>query len=179
MERDHADGKDAKEIECEADMDYTSSYMKILEESLQKKQTVLQAVLEACRRQEELAELDEFDLDAFYTIMDQKDALLKQLDELDAGFEKTYEGVRNELNQNRASYAAQILQMQKLIRKVTDLGVEIQALEERNRVKLEMKFAGQKKEMRQVKTSSRVASTYYKAMTNPQNTDSYFMDQKK
>ena len=69
--------------------------------------------------------------------------------------------------------------MQNLIRKVTDLGVEIRALEERNRSKLEVRFADQKKEMRQVKTSNKAASTYYKAMANPQNTDSYFMDQKK
>lgn len=179
MERDHADGKIAEKIECEAEMDYTSSYMKILEETLQKKQTVLQAILEACRRQETLAEQDEFDPDAFNSIMDQKEALLERLTELDEGFEKTYEGVRKELNQNRAQYTEQIRQMQELIRRVTDLGVEIRALEERNRVKLEARFAGQKKEMRQVKTSNRVASTYYKAMANPQNTDSYFMDQKK
>lgn len=160
-------------------MDYTSSYMTILQETLEKKQTVLQAILEACKRQGELAEQEEFDPDMFNSIMDQKDALLTQLTQLDEGFEKTYEGVRSELNQNRSQYAEQIRNMQNLIRKVTDLGVEIQALEERNRSKLEVRFAGQKKEMRQVKTSNKAASTYYKAMANPQNTDSYFMDQKK
>lgn len=160
-------------------MDYTSSYMTILQETLEKKQAVLQAILEACRRQGKLTEQEEFDPDIFSSIMDQKDALLTQLTQLDEGFEKTYEGIRSELNQNRSQYAEQIRDMQNLIRKVTDLGVEIRALEERNRSKLEVRFADQKKEMRQVKTSNKAASTYYKAMANPQNTDSYFMDQKK
>lgn len=160
-------------------MDYTSSYMTILQETLGKKQAVLQAILEACRRQGELTEQEEFDPDIFSSIMDQKDALLTQLTQLDEGFEKTYEGIRSELDQNRSRYAEQIRDMQNLIRKVTDLGVEIRALEERNRSKLEVRFADQKKEMRQVKTSNKAASTYYKAMANPQNTDSYFMDQKK
>lgn len=160
-------------------MDYTSSYMTILQETLEKKQAVLQAILETCRRQGKLTEQEEFDPDIFSSIMDQKDALLTQLTQLDEGFEKTYEGIRSELNQNRSQYAEQIRDMQNLIRKVTDLGVEIRALEERNRSKLEVRFADQKKEMRQVKTSNKAASTYYKAMANPQNTDSYFMDQKK
>lgn len=160
-------------------MEYTLSYMKILEDTLRKKLTVLQALLEACKRQEELAEQEEFDSDAFDITMEQKDALLAQLTKLDEGFEKTYEGVREEMNRNKSQYADQIRQMQALIRQVTDLGVAIRTQEERNRGKLELRFTAQKKEIRQVKTSNKVASTYYKAMANPQNTDSYFMDQKK
>ena len=86
-------------------MDYTSSYMTILQETLEKKQAVLQAILEACRRQGELTEQEEFDPDIFSSIMDQKDALLAQLTQLDEGFEKTYEGIRSELDQNRSQYA--------------------------------------------------------------------------
>lgn len=160
-------------------MEYTLSYMKILEDTLRKKQAVLQALLEACKRQEALAEQEEFDADAFDMTMEQKDALLAQLTKLDEGFEKTYEGVREEMNRNKNRYADLIRQMQELIRQVTDLGVAVRTQEERNRSKLELRFAEQKKEIRQVKTSNKVASTYYKAMANPQKTDSYFMDQKK
>lgn len=160
-------------------MDYTSNYMDILQRVLQKKQAVLQALLEACRQQQDLVEQDEFDMDAFSAIMEQKDALLVQLEVLDEGFEKTYEGVQAELTQNRNQYSDTIRHIQELIRKVTDLGVEIRALEERNRSKLEMEFSGQKKGIRQVKTSTKVASTYYKTMSNTQNADSYFLDQKK
>lgn len=160
-------------------MDYTSSYMKVLEESLLKKSGVLQALLEASHRQETLAEAEDFDMDAFTDTMEQKDALLEQLKELDEGFARTYEGVQQELNTHREQYADEIQRIQELIRRVTALGVELQTLEERNRAKLEIKFSKQQRELRQIKTSNKVATTYYKNMSNAPAYDPYFMDQKK
>lgn len=160
-------------------MDYTSSYMKVLEESLLKKSGILQALLEASHRQETLAEAEDFDMDAFTDTMEQKDALLEQLKELDEGFARTYEGVQQELNTHREQYADEIQRIQELIRRVTALGVELQTLEERNRAKLEMKFSKQQRELRQIKTSNKVATTYYKNMSNASASDPYFMDQKK
>ena len=160
-------------------MDYTSSYMKVLEESLLKKSGILQALLEASHRQETLAEAEDFDMDAFTDTMEQKDALLEQLKELDEGFERTYEGVQQELNTHREQYADEIQRIQELIRRVTALGVELQTLEERNRAKLEIKFSKQQRELRQIKTSNKVATTYYKNMSNAPASDPYFMDQKK
>lgn len=160
-------------------MQYTSDYMRILEETLEKKAQVLQALLEASRRQEALAEEDAFDMDRFSAVMAEKDALLEQLQELDAGFQETYDGVRGELTGRREQYADAIRRMQAQIRKVTDLGVELQAQEARNRTKLEVRFAGQQKELRRIKTSSRVASQYYRSMAKLQGIDSYFLDQKK
>lgn len=160
-------------------MDYTSSYMKVLEESLLKKSGVLQALLEASHRQEALAEAEDFDMDTFTDTMEQKDALLEQLKELDEGFERTYEGVQQELNTHREQYADAIQRIQELIRRVTALGVELQTLEERNRAKLEIKFSKQQRELRQIKTSNKVATTYYKNMSNAPASAPYFMDQKK
>ncbi len=160
-------------------MDYTSSYMKVLEESLLKKSGILQALLEASHRQETLAEAEDFDMDAFTDTMEQKDALLEQLKELDEGFARTYEGVQQELNTHREQYADEIQRIQELIRRVTALGVELQTLEERNRAKLEIKFSKQQRELRQIKTSNKVATTYYKNMSNAPASDPYFMDQKK
>lgn len=156
-----------------------SNYLTILEESLTKKVSVLQALLEACRRQTELAEADAFDLDAFEATLDEKDALLNQLEELDHGFHSVFQEIETEVKQNRDRYAANIQALQQLIRKCTDMSVEIQAVEERNKAKLEVKFATQQKELRQIKTTSKVASTYYKSMSNTQTADSYFLDQKK
>lgn len=160
-------------------MDYTSSYMKVLEESLLKKSGVLQALLEASHRQEALAEAEDFDMDTFTDTMEQKDALLEQLKELDEGFERTYEGVQQELNTHREQCADAIQRIQELIRRVTALGVELQTLEERNRAKLEIKFSKQQRELRQIKTSNKVATTYYKNMSNAPASAPYFMDQKK
>lgn len=160
-------------------MEYTSSYMSVLEESLKKKSGVLQALLEASHRQEELAEDEEFDMDMFSDTMEQKDALLEQLKELDAGFEQTYAGVEQEMKLHREQYAEAIGRLQELIRKVTELGIELQTLEERNRAKLEVKFSKQQRELRQIKTSNKVATTYYKNMSNASTGTPYFMDQKK
>lgn len=160
-------------------MEHTSSYMQVLEESLRKKTQVLQALLELSGQQTQLAEAEDFDMEEFTRLMERKDALLEQLQALDSGFQKIYEGVKAELDKHRTQYTEQIRKLQIQIRKVTDLGVELQALEERNRAKLEQRFARQQQELRQVKTSNKVANTYYKNMAKLQNMDSYFLDQKK
>ncbi len=160
-------------------MEKVSNYLKVLEESLSKKLTVLQALLEASNRQGELAEEEAFDLDAFETTMDQKEELLSQLEKLDEGFDSVFRKIETEVKENKELYKEEVLMLQQLIRQCTDVSVEIQATEARNKAKLSVKFADQQKELRQIKTSNKVAATYYKSMTNTQNTDSYYMDQKK
>lgn len=180
MEGNYASGKTTKGIgKCEDTMSVAKSYMKVLEESLSKKIAVLQSLLEATKRQSILADAEEFDMDGFETVMEQKDSLLEQLTELDQGFETVYRGVERELKDNKEQYRAEITNIQGLIRKCTDLSVELQALEERNKTKLSAKFSNQQREIRQVKTSTKAASSYYKSMSGGQTVDSIFLDQKK
>ncbi|MDE7366007.1 MAG: flagellar protein FliT [Lachnospiraceae bacterium] len=160
-------------------MEKVSNYLKVLEESLSKKLTVLQALLEASNRQGELAEEETFDLDLFETTMDQKEELLSQLEKLDEGFDSVFRKIETEVKENKEFYKEEVLMLQQLIRQCTDVSVEIQAAEARNKAKLSVKFSDQQKELRQIKTSNKVATTYYKSMTNTQDTDSYYMDQKK
>lgn len=154
-------------------------YMKVLEESLTKKAAVLQSLIEASKRQGLLADDEEFDMDAFEAVMNQKEALLEQLQELDRGFEQVYHGIEAEMKENKEQYRSDIVTIQQLIRTCTDLSVELQALEERNRTKLSVKFSSQQREIRQIKTSTKAASSYYKSMARGQAEDSIFMDQKK
>lgn len=156
-----------------------TNYVKILKESLQKKVSVLQALLEASVRQSEFIDEKEFDIDTFQQTMEQKDVLLEQLNELDQGFEQVFQDIRVELKEKQMQYQRDIDEMQSLIRTCTDIGVEIQRTEQQNKNKLTVRFAEQKKELRKIKTSSKVASTYYRTMSNTHNVDSYFMDQKK
>lgn len=160
-------------------MKQISDYLKVLEDSLLKKATILQALLEISNRQGELADDEMFDLDAFEVTMDQKEALLQQLDELDEGFDSVFQKIEAEVKAQKELYKDSIQTLQQLIRKCTDLGVEIQATEQRNKAKLAVKFADQQREIREVKTSSKVATTYYKSMSGKHSDDSYFMDQKK
>lgn len=160
-------------------MKKVSDYLKVLEESLSKKLTILQALLEASNRQGILAEEEAFDLDAFEVTMDQKEELLSRLEELDEGFDSVFRKVETEVKEHQELYRVEVQTLQQLIRQCTDASVEIQAVEARNKAKLAVKFADQQKELRQVKTSNKVASTYYKSMTNSQTSDAYYMDQKK
>ncbi len=178
MEGSHAAGEGIQIVKEER-MEQVSEYLKLLEESLSKKITILQALLEASQRQSDIADGEEFDLDAFEGTLDQKEGLLNQLEELDNGFERVFNQIQGEVKKDPPRYRAEIQKLQDLVRKCTDIGVELQAMEERNKAKLSVKFANQQRELRQIKTSSKVASTYYKSMTNKQPDDSYFMDQKK
>ena len=154
-------------------------YLLILAETMEKKISILQALLEATRRQEQIAIQEDFVLEAFEENMDQKDVLLGQIDELDEGFESVFTQIRTELTAKKELYKDDIKKIQELIRKCTDLEVEIQALEARNRNRLELIFAREQKELRQVKANSKVVSSYYNSMRPSQNVDSIFMDQKK
>lgn len=156
-----------------------ANYVNILKDTLNKKLSVLQALLEATGRQTQIAEAEDFDLDEFETNMNQKDVLLEQLEELDEGFDRVFQQIRRELAENTDIYKDDVLMCQELIRRCTDLGVEIQAAEERNRQRLEVVFSVQQKKLRQVKTNSKTVSSYYKTMNPVQSSDSYFMDQKK
>lgn len=154
-------------------------YLLILAEAMEKKISILQALLEATRRQEQIVLQEEFVLEEFEDNMDQKDMLLGQIDELDEGFESVFSQIRSELSAKKDLYKDDIKNIQEMIRKCTDLGVEIQTLEARNRNRLELIFAREQKELRQVKANSKVVTNYYNAMKPAQNADSIFMDQKK
>ena len=155
------------------------SYIGILKETLTKKLSVLQAYIEATERQAQIAESEDFDLEAFESNMEQKDALLDQVNELDEGFDRVFQQIRADLQVHKDEYKKEIRELQELIRKCTDLGVEIQTMEERNRQRLEQVFSSQQRSIRQVKANSKSVSNYYKAMNPAKNMDSYFMDQKK
>ena len=154
------------------------SYISILESSLNKKATILQALLEATREQEVLADEEKFDYDAFSVLVDRKDALLEQINEIDDGFDQTFRQVRVEINDKKDQYKDEIARLQKAIRVCTDIGVEIQALEQRNHDRLESIFSVQKKEVRKVKANSKVVSNYYKVGSTTGPSDAIFMDHK-
>ena len=68
--------------------------------------------------------------------------------------------------------------MQELIKHLTDLSVEIQAQEARNKDLMTKKFADVKKKTRGFRTSGKVADQYYKNMMKLNNVEPQFMDNK-
>lgn len=156
-----------------------NSYLSILEDSLKKKLAVLEQIDEVSDVQTALLKEETFDLERFDSTVDEKDAFIKQLSELDDGFETLYEKVREELLKDRRQYEQQIGRMQKLIGQITDKSVSIQAKESRNKAAVERYFAREKKSIGQDRKTAKAAYGYYKNMNNTNVPASRFMDQKK
>lgn len=160
-------------------MDTNTNYVRILVETLRKKEQVLTEILEITKKQAELAKRDTFDEESFTELLDRKEVLIDELNKLDDGFDAVYERVRQTVLAQKHVYQTELMAMQASIKNCTELGVQIQTLEHQNRDKIEQQFRKQKQEIRQVRKSSSVATNYYKTMSNLQIADPVFMDKKK
>ena len=156
-----------------------SNYLTILEESLDKKKEVLQQIQKLSQNQAELLKCEDLDLQAFDKCVEQKDVCIKELTELDNGFESLYEKVSKELSSNKEQYAVQIRRMQDRIREISGLNMVIQALESRNRDMVTNYFGKQRTKLGKDRKSSKVAYGYYKNFKNAALEDSRAFDLKK
>jgi hypothetical protein len=154
-------------------------YVKILIDSLQKKKQVLHNIFEITTQQSSLLEDSDFDLDAFNATIDEKQDLINLLDQIDNGFEQVYERLKDDFAQNKHLYQSHITQMQSYISEITDYSVNLQAMEEKNRMKLQTCLSGQRKQIKNMKVSNNTAASYYKNMANQHQGQSYFLDKKK
>lgn len=147
-------------------MSEEQQYVDILVDVLNKQIKTLQEVLEITKRQGVIAAAEEFDEDAFDETLSRKDACIMRLNELDNGFVSVFERVKRQVHEEPDKYKSKVKEMQDLIRACTDLGNEIQTLENRNREKLVKCFAGKKKEYNAKQTAATVAGKYNTTMKN-------------
>ena len=155
------------------------TYIRMMLDILNKKESGLRALLEATTVQEQILKREEFDEEAFTELIKQKREQLRKVEEFDNGFQSIYNRVAEEMLHHKEDYKEQILEMQGLITRITDLGVKLSALEEKNKNMLETRFREKKQSIRQFKVSKETANKYYKNMIGMQTGASYFMDQKK
>lgn len=155
------------------------TYVGIMIQSLQKKIKILEEIHSANIRQQEILEDERGEIEDFDEVVEKKSEFLQQMELLDSGFEKLFERVKSELDENRDAYKDKIRTMQNSIRKITDLSMEIQAQEARNRDLMVRKFAAVREKAKEVRTSAKVASQYYKNMMQLNVLDPQFMDNKK
>lgn len=159
---------------------YSNTYIKILLDSMKKKERIMQYLLGETKEQKQILLVEPFDIDNFEKSMERKELLMEQLNQLDDGFEIMYQRVKEELSKKREMYQTEIIELKKLISSVTDISVKIQALEQRNKRSMEQCLIKQKQEIKQVKISNQTATKYYNNMANQyQNNQSYFLDRKK
>ncbi len=112
-----------------------SNYLQVLEESLRKKLAALDRVESLCVEQEKLLKAPSFSEEAFDASMEEKGALIDELNRLDEGFESLYGHIREELPAQKEKYKTQIAALQQLVKDVTDKSVSIQAQEARDKKK--------------------------------------------
>jgi flagellar biosynthesis/type III secretory pathway chaperone len=140
------------------------NYVAVLVQTLEKQCTALQEILAITQKQSEIAATEDFEEGMLEDTLNRKEILIARLNELDAGFVSVYGRVRKELDGHRDKYKKELEQIQELIKKCTDLGVEIQVLEERNRDKMAQCFAGKQKLYNSKKTAATVAARYHRTM---------------
>ncbi len=156
----------------------TTSYLKVLQESLLKKKEVLESIVLASEKQREIVSAENVDWDAFDRSVDAKGVLIDNLTKIDDGFQNVYERVKEELSQNRDFYKQEIADMQVLIRGVTELSAKVETLELRNKSLIEQRFAREHQQIRQSKVGSKVAMEYYQKMNKLNVIDPQLMDRK-
>lgn len=160
-------------------MSQTGTYVNIMQESLVRKKKYLLEILELTQTQEQLAKAKKFDEDAFGDTIDRKEVLINNVEEIDKGFTSVYDRIRTEVMEEKELYHDELLAMQSLIKECVDLGMQIEAMEERNRASLEHAFSTGFKGIKRAKQSKQVANKYYKSMANGTVNDSMLYDRKK
>lgn len=154
-------------------------YVNVLADSLQKKQTALQEILKITKQQEELLKIGDFAEEDFLKLVNQKQRYINKMQELDNGFEAIYNRVKVELEAGKEQYRSQITRIQHLIAQVTELGVDIEALEKRNKAQMDKVIEQRQENIRGKRTNNNGVSNYYRNMLSQQYNQSYFLDQKK
>lgn len=165
---------------CEEMENENSVYVNMMEDSLERKKRVLVRLLEQTREQEILLKDEEMDPDRFLAIVEEKGTQIDELNRLDEGFDRLFKAVEKEIQANRSAYEGQIRSMQKLIREVSELGIQIQALEHQNSGHFKVYLANQRKEIREFHLNNRTAANYFQNMANAGGgNEPYYFDKTK
>ena len=162
-------------------MEYSqgTTYIRMMLDVLMKKEAYLSELLHCTMEQECLLKASTFEETVFFKLVEEKDDILKKIEEIDQGFQSIYNRVSEVLKDNKEQYKEQILQMQSLITDVTDLGVKISVLEEKNKGLLQQRLQEKKQGIRQFKVGKKTVDKYYKNMIKMNAGTSYFFDKEK
>ena len=154
------------------------TYIDIMLQSLEKKEVILDNIIELNKEQRNALENPNLTPDEFDEIVEAKGQLIEQINLLDSGFEKLFDRTKEELNGHKDEHAEKIRLMQGHIKSITDKSVEIQAQESRNKDFMTKKFMMIKEQARAFRTSGRVANQYKQNMDKLNFIDPQFMDNK-
>lgn len=161
-------------------MDNINTYISVLHGSLRKKLELVKELLELTKEQNMALSKEEVDSDNFEKIVSEKEAKINEVLSIDRGFQSLFDKISNVVKENPGKYRQQIIEMQNFIRTITDLGVEIENLEYKNKEKFKNFIISKRNSIKDFKVSNKTAVSYYKNMSNQHREwQSYFVDSKK
>lgn len=153
-------------------------YVKALIQGLEKKIDVLELIKAKNEEQKTLLSEEDPDIDKWDLLTDSKGKLIDELNLLDDGFEEVYQHVKDVLTTKVNEYSSDIQYIKKLIRRLTDLSMDIQAGEARNKEMAEYHFARLKKRGKTITQSNRAAKLYKDTMQRVNMVDPQFFNEK-
>ncbi len=153
--------------------------LNLLETNLIKKNTVLDKLIALADKQGELLNADSIIIEDFDSCMDEQDALLEELMQLDDGFEQLCEKVAEELTDKANECTAQIEHIRQINQEHFNKSKDLQEKEASNKERLEQYFDKERKAIGSGRRSSKAAMDYYKSMSRSAIIPPQFMDQKK
>lgn len=151
----------------------------ILLQSLEKKNRVLDELMELNERQEELLSKEDPDMDELEASLGRMGELTDELEKLDEGFETVYDRVRTEIITNKAMYSTEIKLMQDNIKQITDKVVRINAVKMRNKLRAESHFKKKAQDIKKAVSKTKAARNYYNSMNKLNYVAPQFYDNKK
>jgi len=160
-------------------MEKEAEYIQIMVESLQKKKSVLDQIIEMNRQQKIMLQDPKLSPEEFEKNIAYKGKLIEQLNLLDSGFEKLFDRVKEILAEHKEQYAEEIRTMQSLIKDITAQTNTIQTQEIRNRESVCAKFDGIREQVKGVRNSQKVVKQYYQNMVNSKKASAQIFDDKK
>ncbi len=155
------------------------NYVKILEESLEKKVAVLEQISLENGVQAQILTDPAAGPDEFQDNIERKENLISQIQSLDDGFEALFDRVKLQLEKDRDQYREDIERMKELVRRVTELGVKVRDQEQQNFKLAERKFANVRGQAQKVRRSERAVTQYYQTMGKLDFTNPQFFDNQK
>jgi proline dehydrogenase len=154
-------------------------YLNILIESLDKKSEILNNILKLTNEQHQVINKEELDLDIFEKIIDKKQKLIEEIELIDSGFQSTYERIKESISNQLDLYKDEVVLIKQKITQVSEIGISIQVIEEKNKQDIENHFKRTKKKVMTFKKNRSSAANYYKNMSNSFKEQSFFLDKKK
>lgn len=155
------------------------TYILLLVEILQKKVQILNILMQLTSKQHDLiASSDIINDEEFLQLISLKEERIIHLTSMDEGFDKLYLSVKEELMAGKEKYISEITSLKELIANITDISVDLQAMEKRNKSQLDLYFATMRKKIKNSRLSNKTAANYYKTMTKQHEVQSFFYDKK-